>query len=176
MSIEYLQVLQDAQARSLNAKYLPEQSPDISLFQAVVVAANTELAGVIAAPTETVATATISGNVSVGAATLFTSTGDNTVAQVYEVSIYTENQSLGMVGGTLGVTIRWSWNDAADTKAENIGTTQSLDNTAGEVWSNFLVTNIAADVGTTVTWEYAVTSWTSGSTPIRIVFKVRKLI
>ena len=173
MALNLQQLIQAAQALSPKRLYQPEASPDWAMQRALVEQTNVELAAVAVAPEETVATATISGNVAtVGPTTLFTSSGDNTVSQLYEVSCYAENQSLGMVGGLLGITVRWDWNGVARSQGFNT----DLDNTSGELSSNFQVLNLSADVGTAVTWEYDVTTWTSGSTPIRIVFAVRPMV
>jgi hypothetical protein len=164
--------------------YRPERSDDLPMFKALAQIINEpeSITGgssggfTVGEYTTYIFDYDVTGNITVSPVDLFTASGNNAHSQVYEVVIFSENLDLTMVGGSLVLQINWSRDDNADLKTNNNGPNQSLDGLSGQLYSSFGVYQIQVDTNTTVTWEWSVSSVTSGTTRIRIVFAVRRLI
>lgn len=164
MSIEYLQVLQDAQARSLDANYLPEQSKDITLIQAVVQQVNDQQINLRLA-------VTISTSATVGPTAFHTVAGTNTKAQGFLLLMYAENSTGAASGGTLNFTLNWTRNGApeADTVSLALGPGTSSNYNGGYYFIN-------ADIGTDITYEYTTTITASETAAVKMQATLLKLI
>lgn len=169
MSLNFQQIAQWAQALSPKRFYNPEHSPDYPMLKAVVDSVDVALATVTPQSNYTY-TATITGNVAASPATVFTVSGSNAMGAVILLSLYAEDSG-GVGAGATAFVMNVYYTYLGSPTARNITFGMGVNPTKG---ADFAA--ICPDIGTDVTWEYSISSFTSGSTNLRMTIAAVQLI
>lgn len=169
MSLNFQKIVQWAQALSPKRYYNPETSPDYPLLKAVVESVDVALATVTPQSNYTFS-GTITGDVAASPSTVFTVTGSNSIGAVILLSLYAEDSG-GVGAGATAFVMNVYYTYLGSPTARNITFGMGVNPTKA---ADFAA--ICPDIGTDVTWEYSVSSFTSGSTTLRMTISAVQLI